>query len=384
MDASGRWIRRRARRQSHRCDRNGRRVPTSWPTSLCCCARRTIRTSTARSTWPPLIRPGCSHCAAAGRCGCSRCRPASSPRSVRDKFLKRFADLLGPPGPGPEVDVSYADLALPYLPPFSVSEPIIDGPGPQATPAERDAFKTLRASCNASPSLTLFAPQTSRLGARARDGDRGIAWWEGAAKPLRCMPTRRRSAATTSIDYGVEDGAAAHELARLLRAANFEVFIDIGSAGSGTSLPSEIERALDYSACVLLCFGASSTSASRKDLLMRARASARPLRLVPVLLPHGSADAPHSFGLEIYQFLDLRDGVEASALERLVASQRQGPGAGSDDPAPANPYRGPLPYGEDDARLLFGRDGTARAGVAGRPARRLDRRRGQGRQDLAR
>ena len=283
---------------------------------------------------------------------------------MRDTFLKRFAEVLGPPTLGPDVPVSYADLALPYLPSFAIAEAVIGGPSEKASDVEREAFATFTASSRKlADALTLLSSPASRLGMQSTEA---LATLRGAARaetvPLEADSSRRSAGYDFFIDCGNEDGEAAMGLAELLRERNLEVFMDLDSNRIARAWASEIELALDYSACVLVCFGKVSTSGSRTQLLKRVRGSLRPAVLVPVLLPQGSETAPHSFGLEDFQVLDLRDGVDAQSIEPLIAARRRASSesTGRDTAVHRNPYPGALPYGEDDARFLFGRDDEIR------------------------
>ncbi len=279
---------------------------------------------------------------------------------LRDSFLKHFAELLGPPALGPDVPVTYADLALPYLPAFAIAEPVVGGPPGSAGDDERAAYAMLTASMRRlADALTLLAAPASRLG---QQGAQALASLRGDERPqgvaLEADTSRRSAGYDFFIDCGADDVKAGTELAQLLRSRNLEVFIDTGSISMGEDWAAEIERALDYSACLLVCFGKASASRGRTSLLKRARGSSRRVLIVPVLLPRGSEGALHSFGLEGQQRVDLRRGMDAASIEPLIAARRR---ASNERPARgtvehANPYRGALPYGEDDARLLFGRE----------------------------
>ena len=283
---------------------------------------------------------------------------------LRETFLERFAELLGPPSLGPDVPVSYADLALSYLPSFAIAEPVVGGPVETATRTEREAFETLTASMRKlADALTLLADPGSRLGrqsAGALAALRGEKRSEAVA--LRADTSRRSAGYDFFIDCGADDAKAAHALAGLLRDRDFEVFLDTASLPAASAWSAEIERALDYSACLLVCFGKASTSGPRTSLLKRARGSVRSLALVPVLLPGGSEGVPHSFGLEDHQVVDLREGIDAASVEPLFDARRRASGEGSRREAVVhpNPYRGALPYGEDDSRFLAGRDDEIR------------------------
>ena len=283
---------------------------------------------------------------------------------LRDAFLQRFAKLLGPPALGPDVPVSYADLALPYLPSFAIAEPVIGGPVGNASATDRAAYETLTASLRRlADALTLLADPASRIGGQSAEALATLRG-EKRAEPvaIRADTSRRSAGYDFFIDYGIDDAEAASELARLLRDHNLEVFIDTASIPVASVWSAEIERALDYSACVVICFGKASTSGPRTNVLKRVRGSPRAVALVPVLLPHGSDDALRSFGLEDLQALDLRHGIDATSIEALMAARRRASSESSsrETVVHLNPYRGVLPYGEDDARLLFGRDDEIR------------------------
>ena len=79
-----------------------------------------------------------------------------------------------------------------------------------------------------------------------------------------------------------------------------------------------IERALDYSASLVVCFGASGASAYRQELLKRARQRTR-LPIVPLLLPGADPTALRSFGLDGVVPLDSRQGITEGTIADLLA-----------------------------------------------------------------
>jgi hypothetical protein len=64
-------------------------------------------------------------------------------------------------------------------------------------------------------------------------------------------------------------------------AAGLNAFLDTDELRVGAAWREDVERALDYSATLLVCFGASGSSPYRDELLKRARQRSS-VRIVPV------------------------------------------------------------------------------------------------------
>ena len=84
-------------------------------------------------------------------------------------------------------------------------------------------------------------------------------------------------------------------------------------------------------------------------------ARARRIRIVPALLPGADPDALASYGLDDTAWFDLRQGVDAGWQPLVALLGETGVRDGSADDAP-NPYPGPRPFGESDAKAFFGRE----------------------------
>ncbi len=151
----------------------------------------------------------------------------------REAFLRRFADLLGPPPLGAGVPVAYADLAMPYLPAFAIAEPVVGGPVPGASAPVQAAFATLRQSVGRlADALTLLAEPDTALGRRSDEALAALGGVARAEPGALQADTRRRSAGYDFfIDCGGADAKAARALAQQLHERSCEVYIDEDPTG---------------------------------------------------------------------------------------------------------------------------------------------------------
>lgn len=281
----------------------------------------------------------------------------------RDSFLDRFEDELGVEGL-PMVlkaaGLDYRKLALPYLPEFAVEERLI-GEGGAADERVLTLFGRL------ADALTLLAEPASRL---AAEQDKALARLRGAkldeAIPLEADTTRSSAGNDVFLDFAWADAEWAERLRGRLEEAGLRVFTVGRDAQPGSNWTDVVERALDYSQNLFVCFGAESSSRWRDALISRARRREN-IRIVPVLLPDSDPDMLRAFGLSEYRWLDLRDGAYSSDLREFIASLRQ-PKPDTRKAAVAtllgDPYPGDRPYGEDDAAFFFGREAEIQAVLA--------------------
>jgi hypothetical protein len=171
------------------------------------------------------------------------------------------------------------------------------------------------------------------------------------------------SAFDVFLSYSRADQEAVERLGRALRERHLAVFIDRWYLVAGQSWPAALERHLCDCNSVAVCIGASGVG--RWQQREHYRALDRQVRepgfpVIPVLLP--GADDPALGFLGLNTWIDLRRGVEdEAAVDMLARAVRGLPpddcGALAPDPrAAVCPYRGLLPFREEDAAFFIGRE----------------------------
>ncbi|MEJ2502373.1 MAG: TIR domain-containing protein, partial [Gemmatimonadota bacterium] len=178
------------------------------------------------------------------------------------------------------------------------------------------------------------------------------------------MATRDRPAGLGSTDsrsdpydafvsYSRRDTDAAERIAVTLRDRGLRVFLDRWCLHAGERWLPEIEDALGQCPAVVIVVGPSGLGdwqQGETELALDRQRRGEPVRVVPVLLP--MSEPPLGF-LRLNSWIDLREGVGESGLERLARAV-----AGEVEPAQLRicPYRGLRPFRREDAEFFFGRD----------------------------
>jgi hypothetical protein len=277
----------------------------------------------------------------------------------RDEFLRTFTRELGTEGLPyalAQLGITYNKIALPYLPEFAIEERL-------AGEELGDALRTQAVAVvfqRLADALTLFAKPDTRLGAlrnealRRLDGDAA-----GHVPMLEADTSRSSSGFDAFIDVGVRDVEIAATLARQLESRGLSIFFDANEVNRGVRWQQDVEKALDYSANLLLIFGRSSGTEWRAHLTERARRS-RNVRIVAVLCGGADPSVLTSFGLEHEQRFELAEHVEPPLLEGLVELLKHRPRTAlapmAEAPAVGTSYPGPHAYSEDDAAFFHGRE----------------------------
>ena len=178
------------------------------------------------------------------------------------------------------------------------------------------------------------------------------------------------------------DQDAAERITRFLQRRGVSVMAERWYADLKYCWPQALKRNLGWCGALVLCLGPRGLSGWQQrevGLALAMQAQGLPLPIIPVLLP--GADPAHLFLAE-GPWVDLRcSGKEPEKLPRLEALVRRGmwsgrpacslpeDEAGQNGPAQAEPaepcaraefcpYRGLLPFREEDAGLFFGRAGV--------------------------
>jgi len=162
------------------------------------------------------------------------------------------------------------------------------------------------------------------------------------------------------LSYNSSDRPAARAILARLKEQGFVVFLDERDLVAGQNFIPRLESALLACKSVAILMGPRGLGKWQqieKDLALDRKAKEPNLPVIPVLLP-GDVDPPTGF-LSLNTWIDLRGGVEAAdGIARLTAALRNQPPPGTAF-NPRNdvcPYRGLLPFREEDREYYFGRE----------------------------
>ena len=171
------------------------------------------------------------------------------------------------------------------------------------------------------------------------------------------------------LSYSRADSAAAETLRARLKEAGLAAFLDRYGLPAGQPWQPLLERNIASCRALVVLVGSLGFGEWQHreiqlglDRQASAAKSGEPFPVIPVLLPGvGKDDIPVGRFLGLNTWVDLRKGFEdPEALQRLVAGAQ---GAAIDAAAAEKllavagltPYRGLLPFREQDAGLFFGR-----------------------------
>ena len=163
------------------------------------------------------------------------------------------------------------------------------------------------------------------------------------------------------ISYHWRDHSAVEKLARALRQRGLSVFLDRWYLAPGQAWQQRLEEVLGSAAAVAVCVGPEglgSWQQRERQLALDRQATEPTFPVIPVLLP--GADPPLGF-LRLNTWVDLREGPDSRHLDLLAAAVRgvspvelvvaESHGAR----ASVCPYRGLLPFREEDSAFFRGR-----------------------------
>jgi WD40 repeat protein len=164
------------------------------------------------------------------------------------------------------------------------------------------------------------------------------------------------------LSHSHADRDAVERLGRALRAHGLTVFVDRWYLVAGQSWPETLEKHLRDCRAVAVCIGASAMGAwqQREHYKALDRQAHEPgFPVIPVLLP--GADDPALGFLGLNTWVDLRQGPEDEVTIEILTRAARGlpPGEAALVPDPRGaicPYRGLLPFREEDAAFFIGRE----------------------------
>jgi hypothetical protein len=165
------------------------------------------------------------------------------------------------------------------------------------------------------------------------------------------------------LSYSHADRDAVERLGRALRDRGLTVFIDRWYLVAGQSWPETLEKHLSDCRAVAVCIGASGMGAwqQREHYKALDRQAHQPgFPVIPVLLP-GAVDPALGF-LGLNTWVDLRQGPEDGVTIEILARAARGLPPGDQAALAAGPrgaicpYRGLLPFREEDAAFFIGRE----------------------------
>jgi hypothetical protein len=168
------------------------------------------------------------------------------------------------------------------------------------------------------------------------------------------------------LSYSRADGVAADGLRTRLREAGLKAFLDRYALPAGKPWQPELEAALGTCRALVVLLGPAGIGGWQHreiqlglDRQAAAAKAATPFPVIAVLLPTLQPDdVPLGTFLALNTWVDLRNGIdEPESLQRLIAAAQGKTIDGlTRDLASLRPYRGLLPFREQDAGLFFGRE----------------------------
>src|SRR5512132_4122480 len=171
------------------------------------------------------------------------------------------------------------------------------------------------------------------------------------------------AAADVFLSYSRTDAPAVRQIQAYLKQAGLATFLDRDQLPAGQPWLSALEQAIARCAAVAVLVGPAGLGTWQQrevqlalDRQAAAERSGRPFPVIPILLPKVE-DPPGGF-LRLQTWVDLRsDLADPAQLHLLLTGLRgQAPADASAVPEALCPYRGLLPFREEDAALFFGRE----------------------------
>jgi hypothetical protein len=162
------------------------------------------------------------------------------------------------------------------------------------------------------------------------------------------------------LSYNTRDHAAVERVGRWLQDRGLTCFMDRWYLVPGTSWPVALEQALDQSKAIAIFLGPGEMGRwqQREQHLALDRQTLAKIPVVPVLLP--GSDPPLGF-LRLNTWVDLRGGLHEEGPLNVLKGAVRGLAPAESEPEgraalrTVCPFRGLLPYREEDAPYFFGR-----------------------------
>jgi hypothetical protein len=173
------------------------------------------------------------------------------------------------------------------------------------------------------------------------------------------------NAAATNVflSYSRADTPAVRQIQAYLKQAGLATFLDRDQLPAGQPWLSALEQAIARCAAVAVLVGTAGLGTWQQrevqlalDRQAEAERTGHPFPVIPILLPKVE-DPPGGF-LRLQTWVDLRsDLTDPTQLQLLLTGLRgQAPADASTLREALCPYRGLLPFREEDAGLFFGRE----------------------------
>jgi formylglycine-generating enzyme required for sulfatase activity len=275
--------------------------------------------------------------------------------ALLDAFFARFEQIFEGQMPSGLAGLSSRILAIPYEPEYAFEEVVV------TDPARRDRLAGLGAAYERLADALVILGDGAMVPLQA--AARAALWPSGApAAPaqeaaVNYDPTRRFADYDLFVSRSAGD-TIVEQLVRVLAEHGLTAFLDSSALVPGDDVSQATTHALHHSRTLLLCAGGGGLSPWQKRQVEQARSAARPVRVLPVLLPGSD---PEIFALSLkgmgdVQPVDLREWparhVEFDLLVSLITA-----GDAAESPAPSaasasNPYPGLAPGGERHAGCL--------------------------------
>jgi WD40 repeat protein len=166
------------------------------------------------------------------------------------------------------------------------------------------------------------------------------------------------TASDVFLSYSRADAQTVEAVRARLSEAGITSFLDWTNLPGGQPWQPFLERELGRSSAVAVFVGRRMGSWQHREIQVALDRQSREgdFPVIPVLLP-GLDDEPKGF-LALQTWIDLRAGIDdPTQLQNLIAAiHREAPEGAAAIKAAICPYRGLLPFREEDAAFFFGRD----------------------------
>ena len=164
------------------------------------------------------------------------------------------------------------------------------------------------------------------------------------------------AASDVFLSYSRADARAVEVVRARLSEAGITSFLDRRGLPAGQPWQPFLEKELGRSGAVAVFLGQRMGSWQHREVqvALDRQGRERDLPVIPVLLP-GLEDEPKGF-LALQTWIDLRTDDPIQLQNLIAAIHREAPEGAAAIKAAICPYRGLLPFREEDAAFFFGRD----------------------------